>query len=192
MYQDPFHNELSQTAVQSPSNISTLLLRLLAVILILVSITTSFFYYYSQKIAALPTDFEGCMRAADSKLRESFPIQCVTKEGTVFVQQLSDEQIKLIIPPAVTDYQTPIIITPKPDPYPDSGQSSAPVQRVECKRTGCSGQLCVPLAADDVYTSCEFLPEFSCYQEATCEIQSDGQCGFTRSIALETCVREIE
>lgn len=54
-----------------------------------------------------------------------------------------------------------------------------------CVKTGCSGQVC---ADHDVITTCEFRPEYACYREATCEVQADGQCGWTETAALSACL----
>lgn len=56
---------------------------------------------------------------------------------------------------------------------------------VECKRTGCSGQIC---SDRDVGTTCEFRPEYACYQKATCARQADGTCGFTVTAELKECL----
>ncbi len=60
----------------------------------------------------------------------------------------------------------------------------------ECHRGGCSGQLCTD--RDDVVTTCEWRPEYACYQQATCERQADGQCGFTQDEALTSCLASAE
>jgi hypothetical protein len=54
-----------------------------------------------------------------------------------------------------------------------------------CVKTGCSGQIC---ADQQRFSTCEFRPEYACYQAATCERQADGQCGFTSSPALTACL----
>lgn len=54
-----------------------------------------------------------------------------------------------------------------------------------CVKTGCSGQVC---ADHDVFTTCEFRPEYACYREATCERQADGNCGWTESAELSACL----
>jgi hypothetical protein len=54
-----------------------------------------------------------------------------------------------------------------------------------CVRTGCSGHVC---ADQHRYTTCEFRPEYACYQQATCERQADGACGFTQTPALSACL----
>jgi hypothetical protein len=54
-----------------------------------------------------------------------------------------------------------------------------------CRPTGCSGQLC---AAESVATTCEWRPEYACYQTASCERQPDGACGWTMTDALRACL----
>lgn len=55
----------------------------------------------------------------------------------------------------------------------------------DCRPTGCSGQVC---SDQDVVTTCEFREEYACYQTATCERQSDGECGWTITETLQTCL----
>jgi hypothetical protein len=54
-----------------------------------------------------------------------------------------------------------------------------------CIKTGCSSQIC---ADHNVITTCEWRPEYACYQKATCERQRDGNCGFTPSAELTACL----
>src|SRR6266850_739089 len=54
-----------------------------------------------------------------------------------------------------------------------------------CMKTGCSGAVC---SDHDVITTCEWRPEYACYQKATCERQPDGNCGFTRTRELTSCL----
>jgi hypothetical protein len=54
-----------------------------------------------------------------------------------------------------------------------------------CFKTGCSSQVCSDHA---VVTTCEFRPEYACYQKATCERQADGNCGFTKTPELTECL----
>jgi hypothetical protein len=56
-----------------------------------------------------------------------------------------------------------------------------------CVKGGCSGTVCEE-AGNDTVTTCEFKPEYACYQSATCERQSDGKCGWTQSDALTQCL----
>jgi eight-cysteine-cluster-containing protein len=71
----------------------------------------------------------------------------------------------------------------KPGPVEPPPDQPPPV--AECRATGCSGTVC---AAEDVITTCEFRPEYACYQSATCGAQADGQCGWTMTPELEACL----
>jgi hypothetical protein len=73
---------------------------------------------------------------------------------------------------------------------PDSGPDCEPVPPPPpapgaCRRTGCSGQVC---ASEDVATTCEWLPEYACYAQATCEPQADGDCGWTITPEAAACL----
>jgi hypothetical protein len=54
-----------------------------------------------------------------------------------------------------------------------------------CFKTGCSRQVC---SDEEVVTTCEFRPEYACYQKAVCERQADGNCGFTKTRELTECL----
>jgi len=66
--------------------------------------------------------------------------------------------------------------------YVRAGKSQA---MKPCIKTGCSSQVC---SDKDVITTCEWRPEYACYQKAVCERQADGNCGFTRSAELAACL----
>lgn len=55
-----------------------------------------------------------------------------------------------------------------------------------CFKTGCSSQVC---ADKEMITTCEWRPEYACYQKARCERQADGKCGFTRTPELIACLK---
>ncbi|MCW5808104.1 MAG: hypothetical protein KIT31_37480 [Deltaproteobacteria bacterium] len=57
-----------------------------------------------------------------------------------------------------------------------------------CVKAGCSSTVCTDAAAEDVITTCEFKPEYACYQHATCERQPDHTCGWTKTPELEACL----
>jgi eight-cysteine-cluster-containing protein len=60
----------------------------------------------------------------------------------------------------------------------------------ECAVAGCSGQLCVEASeAPGIITTCEYRPEYTCYQNARCERQIDKQCGWTQTQELLTCLK---
>ena len=54
-----------------------------------------------------------------------------------------------------------------------------------CIKTGCSSQVC---SDKNVITTCEWRPEYACYQKAVCERQRNGNCGFTPSAELTACL----
>jgi hypothetical protein len=75
---------------------------------------------------------------------------------------------------------------PEPEPEPEPEPDPEP-EPESCVRTGCSGHVCAPT---DLFTTCEWHPYYACYQQATCEVQADGQCGFTMDADLEACLVE--
>mgnify|MGYP001570776670 CR=1 FL=1 len=56
-----------------------------------------------------------------------------------------------------------------------------------CVIGGCSNQLCIEEGSSGA-TTCEFLPEYACYKTAECKRQPTGQCGFTPTPALTSCI----
>ncbi len=68
----------------------------------------------------------------------------------------------------------------KPAPAPGGG-----TELTACRATGCSGQIC---AEEDLITTCEFREEYACYQNARCERQPDGGCGWTETPELRQCL----
>ncbi|MEX2053188.1 MAG: PQQ-dependent sugar dehydrogenase [Candidatus Paceibacterota bacterium] len=55
-----------------------------------------------------------------------------------------------------------------------------------CIVTGCSSQIC---SDKEVITTCEFNPEYACYQNTRCERQNNGQCGWTQTQELTSCLQ---
>lgn len=55
-----------------------------------------------------------------------------------------------------------------------------------CYVGGCSSQIC----SDEpgVMSTCEFRQEYSCYQNARCERQGNGECGWTETSELVACL----
>lgn len=64
-------------------------------------------------------------------------------------------------------------------------RACVPEEPKPCVRSGCSGQLC---GEEKLVSTCEFKPEYACYQKATCERQKNGQCGFTPTTELVQCL----
>lgn len=63
-----------------------------------------------------------------------------------------------------------------------------PAQSAGCFVGGCSSQICSD--QEGVISTCEFRPEYACYQQATCERQADGQCGWTETPELAACLAD--
>jgi len=64
-------------------------------------------------------------------------------------------------------------------------RSSSSTSLKPCIKTGCSGQVC---SDQEVITTCEYRTEYACYRKATCERQSNGNCGFTKTPELTSCL----
>jgi hypothetical protein len=56
----------------------------------------------------------------------------------------------------------------------------------QCFVGGCSGQICSD--EEGVASTCEWREEYACYQSATCEVQADGNCGWTQTSELQACL----
>jgi len=59
-----------------------------------------------------------------------------------------------------------------------------------CYIGGCSNEICS--AEQGVASPCIWTPEFACYQDATCERQANGKCGWTQTGALEQCIEAAQ
>lgn len=61
-----------------------------------------------------------------------------------------------------------------------------------CVVSGCSGELCVA-EGNSMASTCIYKPEFACYKaHGTCKHQSDGNCGWTQTEALQECVEKAK
>lgn len=56
-----------------------------------------------------------------------------------------------------------------------------------CMIDGCSGQICTE-EGKGVTTTCEYKAEYACYKTAKCEKQANGQCGWTQTAELSSCL----
>ncbi len=64
-----------------------------------------------------------------------------------------------------------------------------------CVITGCSGQICTDQAgaARGGATICMYTPQAACYQASgICRVQSNGQCGWTQTPELLSCLAQIQ
>ncbi len=76
---------------------------------------------------------------------------------------------------------------PPSPPAVSPADAGGPTPSVTCVKGGCSGTVCSP-AGEEVMTTCEWREEYACYQDATCEVQPDGKCGWTMTDALTSCL----
>jgi len=67
--------------------------------------------------------------------------------------------------------------------------SKPPVSGAGCKVGGCSGQICQDASAEPAITDCMYRPEYACYQNAKCERQASGECGWTMTASLRVCLQ---
>lgn len=104
-------------------------------------------------------NFEDCVLRGFPVL-ESYPRQCKA-DGKVFVETVDERQ--------GADRK----------PSPAKGK---------CVVGGCSGELCVDATLGSVASICIYREEFACYRNAICERQADGQCGWTQSDELKSCI----
>jgi hypothetical protein len=54
-----------------------------------------------------------------------------------------------------------------------------------CFRTGCSAHIC---SDEEMASTCEWREEYQCYKTATCERQNNGECGWTPTDELNSCL----
>ncbi len=108
----------------------------------------------------LISTFEECV-AAGNPVMESYPRQCRSQAGAIFIEEI---------------------------PQHNMNESGTVVSNT-CAIAGCSGQLCVNAdIADSLVTTCEYREEYACYRDASCEPQSNGECGWTQTEALTQCL----
>jgi len=150
----------------------------------------------------------------------SFPVVLVDWDGLIIAEGYAEAQGKWMteefVPfkatltfkaPAYKNYGTLILRKDNPSGLPehddaieipvlfrDTPKESAEEdietgrERGGCMVTGCNGQVC---ADGDVITTCEYKSEFACYEQAVCERQDDGHCGWTLTAAVGRCLQEL-
>jgi hypothetical protein len=103
--------------------------------------------------------FEDCV-AAGNPIMESYPPQCRSADGRLFVQDVQPPQ-----------------------------QQGEGMTFNGCAVAGCSQQLCVSAGeAANTVSTCEYRASYACYREASCEPQADGKCGWTQTPQLTRCL----
>lgn len=66
--------------------------------------------------------------------------------------------------------------------------NEAKENNVECVRTGCNSEFCVEKGRE-IKSPCVWKEKYTCYQNAQCELQKNGKCGFTPTEELINCLR---
>lgn len=69
---------------------------------------------------------------------------------------------------------------------PATDANPTPITRDGCYIGGCSAQICSDESG--VSSTCEYRPEYACYESGTCERQDNGKCGWTETEALKACL----
>ncbi len=89
------------------------------------------------------------------------------------------------IPTPDAPQNPPTVVDPAPV-NPISPARISPTEPRKCYAGGCSGQIC----SDDpnAVSTCEWTEAYACYQGATCEVQPTGECGWTETSQLTTCL----
>ncbi|KAI8919071.1 hypothetical protein DFJ77DRAFT_261780 [Powellomyces hirtus] len=61
----------------------------------------------------------------------------------------------------------------------------------ECRRGGCSSELCVSAGENAVLSPCIYKPEFACYAKAECGYDPvGGTCGWQQTEELTLCIAD--
>lgn len=98
-----------------------------------------------------------------------------TDEGMVDEETPSQPAPQPTIPPAEEDPDP--VVTPTPTPV-----------EPECVIMGCNREVCTS-SDKPVFTACVVLPEHACYQQhGVCEKQVTGECGWSQTDQLNSCL----
>lgn len=61
-----------------------------------------------------------------------------------------------------------------------------------CIVTGCNGEICQDGSEEKQASICEYQDSFECYKSAGCEVQKNGECGWTATDELINCLNKTE
>ena len=119
------------------------------------------------------------LRATALTPSESIPAEVVTEPVN---SQNGAESTEPVVVPEETEPAEPVT------PQPPVVVSPAPVKPKGCYVGGCSSQICSE--NPDMASTCEWRESYACYQTATCERQSTGECGWTETSELNACLMQ--
>lgn len=78
-------------------------------------------------------------------------------------------------------------------PLSNKPQPSDPPTK--CVVSGCNNELCINQNSqqtdDNKISTCQVKPEYACYKQADCEIQKDGNCGWSLTSEYYDCLKKI-
>jgi uncharacterized membrane protein len=149
------------------------------------------------------TNYDQC-RAAGYRITGTNPVVCTTPYGQVYQQTYvtttsapAQEQVTTY----TTTTQTPtVVVQPQTQyqyQYPQTTQYQYqyPTQyqysnyQGQCYVSGCSREICSD--QQNTYSACQYAPQLACYQQnSTCTRQYNGQCGWTQTQGLLSCLRQ--
>jgi len=134
----------------------------------------------------------------------SFPVRMVDAEGNVLGQGHAEANgewmtTDFVSFKAALTFTTPktatgLLVLEKDNPSGNldlSDELDIPVRfseskAGECKKTGCSGQIC---SDQDIASTCEYSDTYACYRDARCERQRNGECEWTATPELTACLQ---
>jgi hypothetical protein len=148
------------------------LLLILGISLILTLLVFVFLNIYKNKNYV--TTFYECVQTPGSQIIESDPNICITQDGRRITQPL--------MPPSNSEE-----IINNPSDIPNTTNIGT-----ACKISGCSQEICQNAYEESAVSTCVYEERFNCYQSATCEVQPDGNCGWTPTDELTLCLSQYE
>lgn len=112
------------------------------------------------------SSYEDCLKAPGSRILESYPERCVTRDGKSFTRPLSYEEKGRLLPPTANRVDT------------------------KCITGGCNNEICQGADEEERASICIYKAEFECYRGLRCEVQSDGKCGWSQTEEFLSCLEE--
>ncbi len=140
----------------------------------------------SPQVDGTITNFATCA-SSGRPVMESYPRQCRTDDGRLFVEEVPP----VVIPETSTPFEQNTEAVPKGPEVISYPPQHGTINTNGCAIAGCSAQLCVEAdTASTIITTCEYRSSYACYRSAVCERQSTDICGWTPSPTLMQCLKE--
>ena len=83
-------------------------------------------------------------------------------------------------------------LNPSPSPAQTASPQQGQIVGEGCKVGGCSGTVCQNAEDEDAITTCEWKEEYACYRNASCQKQTDGNCGWVMTSQLQQCIEDAQ